>query len=518
MKKNAKPEFTQKWWSSNKSKTLASTGLGKALKDYEVEFEKNDYVAMLKALDVVDKKVVGAIKMCGLLQAETKAGLEKYKPLVKKKRTDVKKMQSDFAKNAATATVAPKQSVGKGVVVWKVNFADKVKAKSNPDWLDTFRGFRLELRLNDDILDTLEAEKDVTTPAFMVEDAQKACDASVKKVVAKFDRYEKDSKGQSEEQVNQLAAKLEKDVVSEVKDLRQTLEAIPEARWKKFVGRKSQYKAYKVKAGVDLAIGVLSTGLSGLAIAASVPTGGAGLVVGIVNGTRSIAKVAQQCVNLCKEAETVQKSLKSDLESLHKAYITGLGIAKKKVIAGKELSMSFLKGVLGTDVPFVATLPKCKKNYKLLDNKVAGVAVKGRNLGNDFVALQEKCEKLEGLFKSATAAGARDLLDALRKARTKLSAAFDKAASMNKRVLEMEHVMPDMGIILAELDKSTPDYVKVFDRLWPATVNVGLAITSAGIGFSSADSALKNVNAAVQLVRKLAVETKTQVEIQAKRK
>ncbi len=70
--------------------------------------------------------------------------------------------------------------------------------------------------------------------------------------------------------------------------------------------------------------------------------------------------------DLAIEAETVQKNLESDINALEKAYRD-----KARNVAQETLG-TVLKSILSTDPPFLATLPKCNKNLKLFDNKVAG--------------------------------------------------------------------------------------------------------------------------------------------------
>ena len=90
MKKGAAPELRQKWWSKNKAMTLKKTGLGAALKDYEVAEKLSNSKRMLKALDAVKKKAKTAEGACvKKLHDETLAALQRYPRIIQEKEVDI---------------------------------------------------------------------------------------------------------------------------------------------------------------------------------------------------------------------------------------------------------------------------------------------------------------------------------------------------------------------------------------------------------------------------------------------
>lgn len=58
MKKGVTPELDSKWWAKNKAKTLTKTGIGKALRNYEVARAKEDDKLVLKTLSAL-KTAIG---------------------------------------------------------------------------------------------------------------------------------------------------------------------------------------------------------------------------------------------------------------------------------------------------------------------------------------------------------------------------------------------------------------------------------------------------------------------------
>lgn len=505
MKKGAIPELNQKWWSKNKAKTMGKSGLGKALKDFEVAEEVNDPAKMLKALSEVKKKLAVALKACNeKMHKDTIAAIKKYPGIIQKRETEIKKKMAA----APSGGAAPKQKIGKDVTVWKRDISKEVLKVYSPDWLETFRGFELKLTLNDDILDVLEAEGDLVTPAYMVEDAQKVGKAVIASIVQTMKKIDAASKGKTPQEVDKIRKVFEPQVKKVMQSSAAALKKIPEARWKKFVGRKQQYKDYRIKAGFDVTIGILGTAGAAAGIVGS---GGAGLALGIVALVRSVAGLAKQVHDLAQEAEGVEKTLEKDLDTLMKRYRNAAGEAKKTQ-GRDEVGGSVLKGILGVDAPFLATLPKCSGNYDLWDNKTAGLSVGGRKLSVNITKGLAACDKLEKMIKNVESKEARKILDKLRKGRASLDKSLNQCSTMMGRVSKAEKNMPKLKTMLDALNTSNPKYADIFDKVFPAVVNLTLSGASAGVGFSEAKTTLEFVNTSLGLFNDIAAEGQSALE------
>lgn len=516
MKKNAVPELNYKWWNKNKAKTMKSSGLGKALTLFEAAEDQMDWDKALKALSEVKKKVVVAIGCCNdKLHKETIDALKKYPKVIQQKEAELKakmKAEQDRKKDASSAP-APKQKIGKDVVIWKRDIGAEALKKYKARNIKGIKGFELQLKLNDDILDVLEAEGDLVTPAYMAEDAEKVGQKVISDTVAllkKFDdAYDKVTKPGDVAKVDKLLLAQMKTTMAKYKPV---LEKIPEARWKKFVATKKQYKDYKIKTGLDITVGVLSTAGGAVAVAGSAATGGASLVLGIVGLVRGVAALAKQIQDAARDAEKVEKVLEADLKTLEKRYKNAQGEAKKGAQGASEVGASVLKGILGADAPFLATLPKCKSNYDLWENKVAGLAVAGRKLSSEIVKGLTACEKLEKMLKGSKDDKVRKVLTKLQKARASLDKSLNSCSKMMERVSNAEKNMPKLKTMLDALGAQNPRYAEIFDRVFPAVVNLTLAGANAGVGFSEAKNTLDTLNTSLGLFNDIASEGKTQLE------
>lgn len=513
MKKNAVPELSQKWWSKNKAKTMKKSGLGNALKDFEVAEDLMDYDRMLKALSEVKKKVVVALQGCNeKAHAETIAALKKYPGVIQKRETEIKAKQKEVAARAP-AQDAPKQKLGKSVVIWKKDLGADLLKLYKPAWVKDIKGYEFKLTLNEDLLDVLEAEGDLVTPQQMVDDAneltKKLLSALVKLMKQVEAAADKEADPARKQKIYELFDTKAKQVLTASKP---HFQKIPESRWAAFVKRNKQYRDYKVKTGFDITLGVLGVAGGAVGVAGAAATGGASLVLGIISLVRGVAALADKIKDAARSAEKVEKVLESDLNTLKSRYQTVLGDARKGAQGATEITGSVLKGLLGTDTPYMATLPKCDKNFGLWQNKVAGLAVAGRKLSAAIARTLTECDKLEKILKKSADAKARKYLDKLRKARASLDKALNECSDMMGRVGSADKNAPKLETLLNALKAQNPKYADIFDRVFPAVVNLTLAGANAGVGLKEAANTLESLNAGLGLMNDILSEGKDQLE------
>jgi len=247
-------------------------------------------------------------------------------------------------------------------------------------------------------------------------------------------------------------------------------------------------------------------------VAGSVATGGASLILGIVGLVRGIAALAKQIQDAARDAEKVEKVLKGDLDTLLKRYQDAQGKAKKGVQGASEVTASVLKGILGTDTPFLATLPKCGSNYDLWDNKVAGLSVAGRKLSAQIVKGLTACDKLDKMLKGSTDKDVRKIYTKLQKARASLDKSLTNCTNMMSRVSNAEKNMPKLKRMLDALSAQNPKYADIFEKVFPVVVNLTLAGANAGVGFKEASSLLETLNTSLGLFNDLASEGESVLE------
>lgn len=517
MKKGATPELDQKWWSKNKAKTMKKSGLGDALKDYEIAKDSLDYSDMLAKLALVKKKALFAKKSCcnKKLHSETVAALGKYDGVIKKEEkwitTNQKAYEEQFAK--AVSGEIPMQKIGKDVVIWKRDIGVEVLKEIKPSNLDIEFKAPMELKLNDDILDVLEKEKDKVSPGLMGEEAEKRSKALVKSIVELLKKIDTALPSKSPQDQDKLLAAAEKSIEKQLDDEVKLIEKIPNALWADFLKRKKQYKNYRIKAGTDLAIQTLKVAGGAVATgAAGAGTFGAGAIIGVVALARDCATMAKQVYNLAIEAETVQKALKGDIDSLTSYYLNAKGEASKKMNA-QEITGTVLKSILSVDAPFLATLPKCNSNLDLFDNKVAGLEVNGRKLSAELVNALSATADAEKEMSGLEGKRARKAFAQLKGTRKALHKSLDACGDMMARAKKTKPAISGMKTAIKKLDDENPSFNKIFEKALPMLTNLALAGASAGVGFVDAKTALDTANTALGLANGVLSEVKAGIEI-----
>ncbi len=504
MKKGDTPELNEQWWLKNRPirPRFSDPGLDKKLKAYEVAEDRFDYEKMLIALADIRSMAIKTISACKpAFHADSiEEVLKKYPSVIGPKEAAIKKKLVEAKQKAASKSAVRPQKIGSPVVIWSRTLEDQVKKKNPPDWL-SIKGFKFELKINDDILDVLEEEKDHATPAFMAQDAEELFQEVVEEIVAEAKAIEpkvrKDPK---------IATELNKEVRTLAINLGEQLVKIPQARWDKFVRQKEQYKEYRIQSAKTVALGTLGVAGGALAVAAAVPTGGASLALGIVGLVRSSAGLLKVCVMLWKEAETLQEEIVADLEKLKKAYL------KKSRSGAQEVGATVLKGLLGADPGFVASLPKCKEDYKNWDNKVAHLVVNNREISKKAITLLDESQKLEKLMAAAKSPEAAKLLDKIRKMRKLVENGLNEAESLGARISAAEKMEKPFKQGLDMLEEAVPKYAQIFDKVFPTVVNLALSGANAGTGFKEATDALDYYNTAQGLANDILTEIEDLVE------
>lgn len=496
MKGTETPELSKKWWAKNKPMTLTKTGLGDALLAYEIAVAKKDDRKVLDTISGVKRAVANAVsKADSKRHAETIKVLKKYPKIIE---SQITLAEARIQKDSAASSAPPKQKFGKEITIWERDISDLVKKKYNPEWLDKFNGCKLKLTLNNDILDVLEAEDDLVTPAFMVEDAQGIGDRLVDEIVKHIKKIDDASAGKPPQVVAKAQSTLAPFVKKAMADAGKELSAVPKKRWEKFAAKHAQYRDYQIKAGLKVTVGVLGTAGAAAGIVGS---GGAGLALGVVALVRSVAGVAQQLWDLYQEADQVGKELAKDCQILMDRYRDANGKAKKGKQAAAELGGSALKGILGTDAtPFLATLPNAKRNYALWDNKVAGVVVAGRKASKVISEALQKTGQLEKKLQKSEGKKAKEIYKKLTKIQQSLDHSLNKTSDLMGKVRHFEQNGPKLKQVLNLLENQNSDFAKIFDKVFPAAVNLALSGASAGVGIHDAKSALDDAKNALNLV------------------
>lgn len=384
-----------------------------------------------------------------------------------------------------------------GVVIWGREVASEVSKVYKSKTLPGLKGYKVELLISDQVLDVLEEDGGgQRIAAQMVEDAQKACEATVALLATELKKLDAECLKGTEDSIKKRAASFDVFIKSEVNKLGAKLKAIPEARWKAWVATQAQYKKYKVDTGIKIVMGTLGAVGSGLAIAAAVPTGGATLALGIVGGVKSgleLIKIGAKCA---MEAEQVQKKVMLHLKAMSSIYGNCKGKSQKG--AAKEAAMSALNALL--PVELAPTLNQITSDCGLWDNKLAGVEINADKAANNAMNNLKLTDGLESKLKSSKSKDAGKILDKIKKLRIEIDKSLTKCTDAGERVTKGRAAHEFITKkLLPELRSKQPKWVDVFDKVAPVAVNLGLAAGGGADAFASAKSALEFTQASLDV-------------------
>jgi len=505
MKATDTPQFDQKWWNKNKGIHTPETGFGKVLGAFEVAQDQMDYPKQIHALDEIGKKIPEMLKLAAKDDG-TVAVLKKYPNLIRDKKAEiVKKQDAEKAKAAAAATAAaaaakqpakppaalPPQKMQPLEKLWSRDFGLEVSQKL--PWLQ-MKGYIVELKVNGDGLDIMAKEDGGATAALMIKDAQEICKKYVEQFVKSLElkaAAKSVTVPDLQKQALEMFKALHPKLVAEVKE-------IPKHRWEKFVTDKPLWRSYKIEAGVGIGIGTLQIAAGAVSIAAAVPTMGATLGLAVVASARGLYSTITQIANVIRSVEDDQKELARSVQNLTKAYLDG----KKKAtlrLQAQEVGTTILKGLLGADPPYVESLSKCNAAYERWRPKVASLRIDHAKGLKASLTLMQDVDKLEAEMKKSQTPQAVVIFGKMKKLREQTNKGLDLVHDLGSRIAKAEEAEPKLSEAIEELNKATPNYVKVFTILFPAAVSIGLAAGAGGVELHHAEAGLDMAKAAVGL-------------------
>jgi hypothetical protein len=386
--------------------------------------------------------------------------------------------------------------------LWHAEIAKALNNKVKSKFFN-IRGGEVKLVIGDQIAGLVKKEQELKGLVLqkMVDDAQDAFKKTVQKLkilVQSYDAEAEDSQDAAE--VISLAAELKAEVNQEQDALKAKLLKIPKKRWDAWKKAPKEYKDYQIEVGRNVTMAALGVVGSAAALVAAVPTGGATLALGIVGGIKSVVTAAKLAYDLYVEMETVQKSVLADLKTLESAY--------QKYGGAKSMLGTTVNTFLMADV--VPNIPKVEKNTKLWSSKLAGIDVAGRRLTS--LALKT-LNKATALAKELKTPKARQASEKLTKLRGSIDKLLENASDMNGRIRPpVEQSLKAAKTVVKALQQEQPQVAAIFDKAFPAFVNIALAAGNAANGIATAKSTLETANAAVTLAADLASTVKDLVE------
>jgi hypothetical protein len=384
-----------------------------------------------------------------------------------------------------------------GATVWSRDIGSEVNKIYKCATLPNLKGWEVSLEIGREILDILEKEDDFRTPALMVEDAQDCCKNTCETIVKYLQELDKKcTKDPKIASVAKAVQEVNGKIDKEIKSLGADLTNVPKKRWETWKKTKKQYKSYKWSCAFKVIGGTVGAIGSAVAIAAAVPTGGATLALGIVGGIRSAASLFETGVKLWAEAETVQAKVMLEIKALQKMYASNKGGAK-------EAGWSALDAIFSTQMaPTVKTL---KADTELWSKKLDGLDVSADAKTKFAIGLLKETEKLDKLLKQSKSKDTAKVLTKLTKAQAALNKAFDACTAESARVRDgRKAIEPIENEVLPEFKKKQPQWVSVFEKVFPVVINLGLAVGDATKGFMEAKNAYDYIKEAGGLLLEVA--------------
>ena len=304
-----------------------------------------------------------------------------------------------FSRSSKTSTMGHR--IGSDVVVFHADLREKIRSACGK-YLD-YAGlnFEISLTINGNVYDAVSREGASNLLQFMVDDANRKTESTVRSIVRTVKAYEQKkneagrfrgattrrseagrftSASKRMEILIPAAADLKQEIGRSIKDLCRQLDRVPEEWWSKYLKDKKEYKSYKIVSGLKIAMGGMMLTGTALSIAAAVPSGGASLALGIVSAQRGTVDLYQKVVKLRQDAEKVLKSLTEDIKTLCRTFEASHGTAR---LGGREMGRAVTKAVTGFDGGIV-TVSACKAKLKLLKEKQKGLLVRGTKLSRDL--------------------------------------------------------------------------------------------------------------------------------------
>jgi len=377
---------------------------------------------------------------------------------------------------------APPQSVGPMVLLWSKDFGQL--AGEEVPWLKM--NAVVQLQVNGDILDLLDKEDRAgAVKMFMIEDANQLCETYVEQFVDKLMKL--DFGGGRRNVTMQQIQKATQDTFNELRPkLEQDLQKIPQQRWQRFQSAKTKWRDYKIKAATNVVIGSLQIIAGAASIAAAVPTMGGTLPLAILSTARGVYKTATEVVEILKEAEHHQKELLENMTNLAKAYQQ----SKARAI-GQEITATLLKGFLGSDALFVDSLPKCEKTYTAWQANVALLRIRNVKFGNKAMDLMTKVDQMEAVVDESKPKNAAKMKTKIASLRDKVTQLLDTSSDLGGRVGKAEQAEKTIEPAMVDLRQAVPDYVKIFDTIFPMAVSIGLGAAAGGLEIAHAEGAIE---------------------------
>lgn len=216
-----------------------------------------------------------------------------------------------------------------------------------------------------------------------------------------------------------------------------------------FAKDKSKYKRYKVKSGLKIAVDA-SIMVGAVVIMATTAVTVAGAAVGAIGVVRSVASIAQQIINLHKDADVIYKRVSANIAKLR----TQLNSPSMKATkTAKQVATTVAHKVFAVEIETVfVTVKAVEGDLSLLLNKVRGCKMNQVSMAKALPSLADQQLMLERHIAKLVKEMNKRPKDALANLIAKSEAAYEKLVEKTGSLIQS---VEDLEEKIVRLDKWT---------------------------------------------------------------
>ena len=199
------------------------------------------------------------------------------------------------------------------------------------------------------------------------------------------------------------------------------IEAAAAAVMAGLAAKRKEYTKYKVKAGLNITLGVVGVGVS---VAGIVLSGGGSSLISLIGIVRGMSEIIQQCKSLYDDAEKVSQRVLTGILKVSKGQSVN-----RDVNALLEVGRAAVKSI--TTIDFVATPAKCAEMNQTFSIKLTGLEVGAHDTA---IKLNQLLDANDALMDSVRQSPDPKIVSKLEMAEAKVQALLEKVMWLGDRV------------------------------------------------------------------------------------
>jgi hypothetical protein len=114
-----------------------------------------------------------------------------------------------------------------------------------------------------------------------------------------------------------------------------------------------------------------------------------------------------------------------------------------------------------------------------------------------------KIDKMEAVVDESKPKNAAKMKAKIGSLRGNVTQLLDKSADLGARVGKAEEAEKTIEPAMIELRQTVPDYVKIFDKIFPAAVSIGLGAASGGLEIAHAEGLIEVAKGSLEIANEV---------------